>query len=265
MENVKTNKLQAFGRRLKSMLNVDFKRMFTQPLVYIMVAVAFLMPIFILVMMTMGGGEEAGETAETFTNVWQAISSVSGLQSSDTQSAMSFTSMGNINLMYFLIVVFICVFISDDFRSGYAKNLFTVRAGRTDYVFSKSLVCFVGGSIMILAYFIGAMLGGAIAGLSFDLGTVSGGNVFACLLTKIFFVLVFVGICTLASCIAKQKLWLSILASCGVGIFLFTMIPMLTPLNAGILNVIMCLGGGAIFAVGLGAVSNVILNKTSLV
>ncbi len=263
MENVKTNKLQSFGRRLKSMLNVDFKRMFTQPLVYIMAGAAFLMPILILVMTTMvGSGEEAEETAEMFTNVWQAISSVSG---GNAATEMSLTSMCNMNLMYFLIAVFTCIFISDDFRSGYAKNLFTVRAGKTDYVFSKTLVCFTGGAIMILCYFVGAMSGGAIAGLPFDLGTVNGGQVFACLLTKIFVVSIFVAICTLASCFAKQKLWLSILASCGVGMLLFMMIPMLTPLNAGILNVILTLGGGAVFAVGLGAISNVILNKTSLV
>lgn len=255
--------MKNFIAKLKSMLNVDFKRMFTQPLVYIMAGVAFLMPILILVMTTMvGGGEETGETAEMFTNVWQAISSVS---SGNAATEMSLTSMCNMNLMYFLIAVFTCIFISDDFRSGYAKNLFTIRAGKADYVFSKTLVCFVGGAIMILCYFVGAMLGGAIAGLPFDLGGVNGGQVFACLLTKVFVVSIFVAICTLASCLAKQKLWLSILASCGAGMFLFMMIPMLTPLNAGTLNVILCLGGGAVFAAVLGTVSKVILNKTSLV
>lgn len=175
MENVKINKLKSFGRRLKSMLKVDYKRMFTQPLVYIMAGTAFLMPILILVMTTMvGSGEEVGETAEVFTNVWQAISSVSGSQSGNDQTAISLTSMCNMNLMYFLITVFSCIFISDDFRRGYAKNLFAVRAGKIDYVFSKTLVCFTGGVIMILCYFAGAMLGGAIAGLSFDLGTLNG-------------------------------------------------------------------------------------------
>lgn len=255
--------MKNFMAKLKSMLNVDFKRMFTQPLVYIMAGVAFLMPILVLVMTTMvGSGEETSEAAEMFTNVWQAISSVSG---GNAATEMSLTSMCNINLMYFLIAVFTCIFISDDFRSGYAKNLFTVRAGRTDYVFSKTLVCFTGGALMILCYFAGAMLGGAIAGLSFDSGTVNGGQVFACLLTKVFVVLIFVAICTLASCFAKQKLWLSILVSFGAGMLLFMMIPMLTPLNAGIPNVILCLGGGAVFAIALGAISNVILNKTSIV
>ena len=221
------------------------------------------MPILILVMTTMvGGGEETSETAEMFANVWQAISSVSG---GNAATEMSLASMCNMNLMYFLIAVFTCIFISDYFRSGYAKNLFTVRAGKTDYVFSKTLVCFMGGALMMLCYFVGAMLGGAIAGLPFDLVEVNGGQVFACLLTKVFVVSIFVAICTLASCFAKQKLWLSILVSFGAGMLLFMMIPMITPLNAGMFNVILCLGGGAVFAIALGAISNVILNKTSLV
>lgn len=258
--------MQAFIKRLKTMLKVDFRRMFTQPLYYIMVGVSVVIPILILVMTTtMGGDPTTGEAAMAgFTNVWQAIGSVSG-QSSDAATAMDITSMCNINLMYFLIAVLVCVFISDDFRSGYAKNLFTVRSKKTDYVVSKTLVGIVGGASMILGYFIGAMLGGAIAGLSFDLGTVTGGQVFACLLSKLFIVPIFVSIFTVFSVVGKQKLWLSIILSLGVGMFLFMMLSIAAPLNAGILNVIMCLVGGAIFAVGLGAVSNVILNKTSLV
>ena len=42
------------------------------------------------------------------------------------------------------------------------------------------------------------------------------------------------------------------------------MISMLTPLNATIMHVILCMAGGALFSVGLGAVSNIILKKTSL-
>ena len=67
------------------------------------------------------------------------------------------------------------------------------------------------------------------------------------------------------SVIGKQKLWISLLGSLGAGMLLFTMIPMLTPLDAGIMNVIMCLGGGALFSAGIGAISNKILRKTSLV
>ncbi len=255
-----------FVKRLKTMLKVDFKRMFTMPLVYIMAGVSLALPILILVMTsTMGGVDPntGAEAAGMFTNVWQAISSVSGGASS--AMAMDLTTMCNMNLMYFMIAVLVCVFTADDFRSGYAKNLFTVRSKKVDYVFSKTLVCFVSGVIMILMYFIGAMLGGAIAGLPFTMEGFNAGGIVACLFAKIFLVAVFVAIFFTFAVVAKQRTWLSILLSCGVGAFLFMMIPMMTPLNANFIHVIMTLAGGALFAVGLGAVSNVILNKTSLV
>ena len=46
---------------------------------------------------------------------------------------------------------------------------------------------------------------------------------------------------------------------------LFMMVSMITPLNATLLNVILCLAGGAMFAFGLGAISRIVLKKTSLV
>ena len=257
---------QTFGKRLKSMICVDFRRMFTMPLVYIMLGVCFVMPILILVMTSTMSGTTVDPTTgvettvETFTNVWQSIGSLS-----NAGMSMDLTTMCNINMLYFLMAVLVCVFVADDFRSGYAKNLFTVRSSKIDYVISKSLVCFVGSVGMLLAYFIGAMLGGAIAGLSFELGGVNAGNIIACLISKFFLAAVFVSIFLTLSVVGKQRTWLSILGSFAAGMLMFTMIPMITPLDSSFLNVIMCLAGGAMFGVGLGAVSNLILNKTSLV
>lgn len=252
---------QSFLKKLKSMLKVDFKRMFTMPLVYIMAGVCLVIPVLILVMTSFMGGAEEGEAAmQGFTNVWQSIGSVSG-----NAMSMDLTSMCNINLLYFLVAVFVCVFVAEDFRSGYAKNLFTVRSKKIDYVISKTLVTFVGATVMFLTYFIGAMIGGAIAGLPFNAEGFGAGGIVACFFSKIFMTAIFVSIALLLGTVAKQKLWLSILCSFAAGMLLFTMIPMIAPLNANFLNVIMCLAGGALFAVGLGAVSNLILNKTSLV
>ncbi|MDE6029713.1 MAG: ABC transporter permease [Clostridiales bacterium] len=258
-----------FKKRLKTMLKVDFKRMFTMPLVYILAGVSLVMPILILVMTGMMGGEPdptiGAQAAATFTNVWQAISSVSGASGGDAAMAMDLTTMCNMNLMYFMIAVLVCVFTAADFKSGYAKNLFTVRSKKVDYVFSKTLVCFVGGAIMMLTFFIGAMIGGGIAGLQFAMEGFNVGNLIACLFAKIFLVAVFVAIFLAFAVVAKQRTWLSILLAIGVGAFMFMMIPMMTSLNATFIHVIMTLAGGGLFAVGLGAVSNIILNKTSLV
>lgn len=263
-----------FVKRLKSMLNVDFRRMFTMPLFYIMTGIALVTPILILVMTTMMDGtvsvnpQTGAETVvEGFDSVWQIISSVSGVKSSAASSGMDMIAMCNMNLIYFAVAILVCLFISADFASGYAKNLFTVRSKKTDYVISKTVVCFVCGAIMIVAFFIGSLLGGVFSGISFDLFEAGSSAVglIMCLLSKILLIAVFVPIFVTMSVVAKQKAWLSILLSLGVGMLLFMMIPMLTPLNATILNVILCGAGAVMFSVGLGAVSNVILRKTSLV
>lgn len=259
----------SFGRRLKTMLKVDFRRMFTMRLVYIMIGICFVMPILILVMTTAMDGSVSVDPqtgVETvmagFTSVWQVIGSASGESSG---MSMDMTSMMNINMLYFIAAVLVCTFVSDDFRSGYAKNLFTVRSKKADYVISKTLVGFVGGALMLIAYFVGAMLGGAIADLPFALGTLTASNIVMCILAKVFLMMVFAALFVMMSIIGKQKLWLSVLGSLVACMLLFSMIPMLTPLNSTIMNVAICLIGGAAFSVGIGAISNTLLKKTSLV
>ena len=262
-----------FSKRFGSMLKVDFKRLFLSRSFYIIVAACLLAPILILVMTTMMDGSVTVDpntgvetVMEGFDNVWQIIGTVSGASEDASASMdMSITSMCNINMLYFAIAALVCIFVADDFRSGYAKNLFTVRAKKTDYVASKTLVLFVGSAFMMLAFVLGAILGGIFAGVSFEMVGFNVGNLIMSILAKILLCLIFVGIYLCMSVVAKQKLWLSILLSFGVGMFLFNIAPMVSPLNSGILQVILCTAGGAGFAIGMGTISNLVLKKTSLV
>lgn len=257
---------QSFAKRLTSMLKVDFRRMFTMPLFYIMAGICFAIPVLTLVMTTMFMGTTvdpvtgAEAVMGTFTNVWQSIGSTSAAGMS-----MDLTSMCNINMMYFLAAVLVCLFVSEDFRSGYVKNLFAVRSKKTDYVISKTAVSLVGCVGILLSYFVGAMLGGAIAGLPFDMGTAGVNGIIMCMLSKIFLMAVFVSIYLTLSVSGKDKAWLSILGSFMAGMLMYMMIPMMTPLDATFMHVGMCLAGGVLFSIGLGAVSNMILNRTNLV
>ncbi len=271
MENAVKFPKYDFSKRLRSMLKVDFKRMFKSKLFYILIACVLVIPILITVMMTMMDGsvsvdpQTGVETVmEGPENAWQSIGTLPTADGA-AMGGMDVMGMCNINMMFMLAAVFICLFISDDFRSGYAKNLFTVRAKKGDYVISKTLTGFVCGAFMLIFYFIGAMLGGAISGLSFDLYGLMAGNIVMCVIAKIFLMLVFVSIFVLISVAAKQKAWLSLCGSLGGGMFLFMMVPMITPLGSTFMNVFLCLVGGLLFAVGLGAISKVVLKKTSLV
>ena len=240
--------------RLSTMRAVDRRRMAKSPLLYILIGVSLAMPILILVMTSMVGGEESGLV---FTNAWQAISS-EGM-------SMDMTAMMNSNLLYFLMAVLVGLFVSEDFRSGYAKNLFTVRAKKGSYVASKIITCSIGGALMLLGWYVGTFVGGSIAGLSFDTGSAGVFGVTMCMLSKIALVPLFCSIDTLVSCFAKNKAWLAVCGSLAAGALLFTMVPMMTPLNSGVKNLAMCLVGGAIFATAIGAVSKGVLTKSNLV
>ena len=213
----------SMSRRVKTMLKVDFRRMFTTRFLYIMVGICLVMPILMLVMTTMVGGDPAAdaEAMGTFTNTWQAIGSYSGAD----MMTMDLTTMCNINMLYFFLAALVCVFVADDFRSGYAKNLFTVRAKKGDYVISKTIVCFVGGTLMLLAFFVGTILGGAIAGLPFDTGAAGVSGIVMCMIAKICLVAVFVPIFLAVSVAAKQKTWLSLILGFMAGMLMFMMIP----------------------------------------
>ena len=179
--------------------------------------------------------------------------------------AMDMTAMCNINLIFFMAGVYVCLFIAEDFRSGYAKNLFAVRSKKRDYVVSKTLAGFTTGGLMLVCFFIGAVLGGAFAGLPFTLGAGGAFGLVMCMLAKIFLMGVFVAIAVAVSCLAKSRSWLSIMLFAFAGMLLFMMIPMMTPLDAGIIHVGLCLAGSAMFGFGLGAVSNMLLSKRDLI
>ena len=48
------------------------------------------------------------------------------------------------------------------------------------------------------------------------------------MLSKIFLIAIFVSIFLLASVFAKEKLWLAILLSLGIGMLFYTMVPIIT-------------------------------------
>ena len=238
--------------RIGKMFAVDLRRMLTQKIFYIMIACSFVLPILIIVMTSMAGEEEM------FTSAWQAIGSAG------SEMSMDLTTMCNINMIFFLAAVFACLFTADDFRSGACKNIFAVRAKKKDYVFSKIAVSFITGALMLLSFFAGSMLAGRIAGLSFAMEGFAAWNLLLCMISKVLLMAIFAAIYVLMSVIAKRHSWMSILLSFMVGMFMFMVIPMMTPLDAGLMNLVMCLAGAVIFTLALGKSAQIVLERTDI-
>ncbi len=246
-------------KQLNTMLQVDTRRMFRQPFLYILMAISLMVPILVLTMVT--GFSDPSDTGMAFTNTWQMIGSLP----SSGSMGMDMTTMMNINMLYFLVAVLVCVFVSEDFRSGYAKNLFTVRVKKSSYVFSKLIICSIASALLFLAFLVGSIMGGRIAGLSFAMNGFSAVNIAMSLLAKLFIIPMFVSVFMIASAIARNKLWLSMCLSFSIGMLLFMIVPMMTGLTASIVNVFMCLAGGVLFSLGFSVVSNGVLSKCDLV
>lgn len=266
---MKKTEKQPFGKRLKSMIKVDFRRLFTTKLFYIMALISILIPILVIVMTTMMEGSVSVDpntgvetVIEGFDNVWQTIATIS---SDNSSQSMDITSMCNINMLYFAIAIFISIFVADDFRSGFAKTLFVKRSKKSEYIFSKTLVGFISGAFMMIGWLMGAIISGSIMGLSFDLGNAGTFGLIMCMIGKILLIAIFVSIYLLVCVASKQKLWLSILGSLMIGMFLFNIAPMITPLDSDIMNVILCVAGAVMFSIVIGVISNQVLKKTDLV
>lgn len=252
------NRFSGLWARMRSMLKLDFYRLFHTPLLYIMILVSALIPALVLTMV--GANEEA--SAQTFTNVWQVVEMVSGENTG--KGLMDLAVMCNINMVFIFVAIFVSIFVSHDYSSGFIKNIFTVHSKKADYALSKSVAGFFGGACMIVAYIFGALIVGAVTGKSFSLIGANGWNVICCVLSKIFLMGLFVPLYITVSVFFKEKLWLSIIGAFVVGILFYPVAMMSAPLNSSILNFTLCLVGGAAFGIAFGAVATLILNKRDL-
>ena len=85
MENTMKFEKISFGKRVKSMLKVDFRRMSKSKLFYILIACALVLPVIMTVMMAMMDGSvsvnpQTGEETvmEGPENAWQNIGTLPG-------------------------------------------------------------------------------------------------------------------------------------------------------------------------------------------
>lgn len=115
MENTVKFEKNSFGKRLGSMLKVDFRRMFKSKLFYILIATALVIPILMTVMMTMMDGSVSVDPhtgVETVIhgpeNAWQSIGT---LPTTDgvAMGGMDVMAMCNINMMFMHLLRFSCL------------------------------------------------------------------------------------------------------------------------------------------------------------
>ena len=228
----------SIGKRLKSMLGVDFYRLFHTPMFYIFLAIAAFIPALILGT----GGMENPQTGEVsallYTNVWNAVAADVPLY--------VFSHIGeyaNMNMVFIFGGIMVSIFIGHDYRSGYVKQLFTTHAKKHDYMMSKSITCAFAMSCMCITYLLGAVTAGLLTGLDFSVNLAS---LVIAILSKMLMSFGWASLYTFLNVVFRKQFGISIASSFffGTGILIIGAAAILG--NSSILNVF--LYGSSVFA-----------------
>ena len=203
----------SFSKRLKGMLGVDFYRLFHTPLYYIFLAIAAIIPAMVSAMTMMP--DQNGNTMEPlYSNVWQIIAATKSLYVIE-----GIADYANMNMVFIFGGIMVSIFIGNDYRSGYVKQLFTTHAKKQDYMISKSLVCAFAMACMCVTYLIGGTVGGLLAGYETDVNV---GSLIIAILGKIIMSLGWASLYTFLNVIFRRYFGISVASSFffGTGILI---------------------------------------------
>ena len=254
-----------FGSRMRSMLKLDFYRLFHTPAFYIMLLVAALIPALILTTSgleapapAVGGAPVSTAPAMVIDNVWQLVESTGG--SAVAENPLDFGGFANINMVFIFAGLLMAIFVAHDYSSGFVKNIFTVHSKKIDYVISKSVIGVFGGAGMIITYVIGAVVSGLIMGKSFDVNVA---GLVMCLVSKIFLMGIFCSLFLGIAVFFRSKFWLTITFTFLFGMILYPAASVAT-LSSTVATILITLVVGIVGSIAIGSVSGLILRKRDL-
>ena len=214
----------SFAKRIKSMLGVDFYRLFHTPMFYIFLAIAAIIPAMVSAMTMMP--DQSGNTMEPlYSNVWQIMAASEPLYVIRTIS-----DYANMNMVFIFGGIMVSIFIGHDYKSGYVKQLFTTHAKKQDYMISKTLVCAFAMACMCVTYLIGGVAGGMFAGYDWNVNV---GSLVIAILGKIIMSLGWASLFTFLNIIFRRYFGISVASSFffGTGILIIGAAAIIEVLN----------------------------------
>jgi len=262
-----------FGSRVKSMLKLDFYRLFHTPVFYIMLAIAAMIPAMVLGLSVADtstpqiNSQYTANTPQTempaFDYSWQLIETSKNFSAEDG-GAFDLAGFANINMLYIFAGLLMAIFVAHDYSSGFVKNIFTVHSKKVDYVISKSAIGIFSGACMILTYVFGTVLAGALTGKSFLLGVSGFGGLVFCLASKTLLMGVFCSLFLSIAVFFRDKLWMTIVFTFLLGMMFYPVASFGTTLDSTIIAPLVSLVAGVAGAFSFGTVSNLFLKKRDL-
>ena len=222
----------SFIQRIKSMLGVDFYRLFHTPLFYIFLCIAAIIPAMVSAM-TMMPDQNGNMMEPLYSNVWQIMAASESLY-----VIRSIADYANMNMVFIFGGIMVSIFIGHDYKSGYVKQLFTTHAKKQDYMISKSLTCAFAMACMCITYLIGGIAGGAFAGYDWSVNV---GSLVIAIFGKIIMSLGWASLFTFLNVIFRKYFGISVASSFffGTGILIIGVAAIVEALSlpVGFLNI----------------------------
>jgi len=221
--------------RIRSMLGVDLYRLFNTPLFYIFLGISAIIPAMILGMTTI---ETAEGTKPLYLNTWQIVAAFEPLY-----VVGEIGEYANMNMVYIFGGIMISIFIGNDYRSGYVKQLFTTHAKKLDYMISKTLTGAFSMACMCVTYLIGGVTAGLLVRADM---TINAASLLIAILSKIIMSLGWASLYTFLNIIFRKFFGISIASSFffGTGILIIGVAAVIG--NSSVLNIF--LYGSSVYA-----------------
>lgn len=263
----------SFSRRIGGMLGVDFYRLFHTPLFYIFLCIAAIIPAMILGTSSMPD-PNTGTVNPIYTNTWQLVAA-----STPLYMVSDMGEYANMNMVFIFGGIMVSIFIGNDYRSGYVKQLFTTHAKKRDYMMSKTLCCAFAMVCMCVTYLIGTVAGGLFSGASMEVNVSS---LIIAIIGKMIMSLGWASLYTFLNIIFRKFFGISIVSSFffGTGILIIAAGAIIgnnallnvflygssvyACLSANILTLIICFVCSVVWTVIYNALGSYILSRTDV-
>ncbi len=123
------------------------------------------------------------------------------------------------NMVFIFGGIMVSIFIGNDYRSGYVKQLFTTHAKKQDYMMSKTITCAFAMACMCITYLIGGAAAGIVAGTSYEVNV---GSLILAIVSKMVMSLGWASLYTFLNIIFRKFFGISIASSFffGTGILI---------------------------------------------
>lgn len=219
-------------QRIKSMLGVDFYRLFHTPMFYIFLAIAAIIPAMIL------GMTNTADGTAMYSNTWQMVAA-----SLPLYVISDIGEYANMNMVFIFGGIMVSIFIGHDYKSGYVKQLFTTHAKKQDYMISKTISCAFAMACMCITYLIGTIIAGLFVGADMS---VNAGSLILAILGKMIMSLGWASLYTFLNIIFRRYFGISIALSFffGTGILIIGVAAIVG--NSSVLNIF--LYGASVYA-----------------